>query len=164
MTGRPLAAIAAVAVAGAALAWIGMGDLGENLVYYWSPSELVAAGAKAHGATIRLGGQVEAGTVDWNPDTNQLKFVVTDGQEPGSILSEGTSLRFRVTDGTSAVPVASTGVPPQMFREGIGVVVEGTIKDGQFATDRVMVKHSNEYRAPEDGEKPDIVTLSEDGP
>jgi cytochrome c-type biogenesis protein CcmE len=144
MTGRPLAAIAAVAVAGAALAWIGMGDLGENLVYYWSPSELVAAGAKAHGATIRLGGQVEAGTVDWNPDTNQLKFVVTDGQEH--------------------IKVASVGAPPQMFREGIGVVVEGTIKDGQFATDRVMVKHSNEYRAPEDGEKPDIVTLSEDGP
>ena len=43
-----------------------------------------------------------------------------------------------------------------MFREGIGVVVEGRLQsDGVFDTDRVMIKHSNEYRAPEDGERPD---------
>jgi cytochrome c-type biogenesis protein CcmE len=45
-----------------------------------------------------------------------------------------------------------------MFREGIGVVVEGRLQgDGTFETDRVMIKHSNEYRAPEDGESPDEV-------
>ncbi|MDP2311390.1 MAG: cytochrome c maturation protein CcmE [Pseudomonadota bacterium] len=126
-------AIGAVAVAAAALGYIALGDLGENLVYYWSPTEMVAAKEKAIGATIRLGGLVE----------------------PGSLKPDGQTLNFRVTDGTTAVPVTTREVPPQMFREGIGVVVEGTVDDaGQFQSKRMMVKHDNEYRAPEGGAMP----------
>ncbi len=126
-------AIGAVLVAGAALAYIAVGDLGENLVYYWSPTEMVAAKEKAVGATIRLGGLVE----------------------PGSLVPDGQILNFRVTDGTTTVPVTTREVPPQMFREGIGVVVEGTVDGaGQFQSRRMMVKHDNEYRAPEAGEMP----------
>ncbi len=138
---RKLVTVALLAVSGAALAYIATADLGENLVYYWTPSEMLAQGEKAHSASIRLGGLVE----------------------PGSIVSEGTSLRFRVTDGTSAVAVASTGVPPQMFREGIGVVLEGTYAtDGTFRCTRMMVKHDNEYRAPSaGGPKPELDTLQE---
>jgi cytochrome c-type biogenesis protein CcmE len=136
-----LGAVVAVLVAVAALAWIAVGDLGENLVYYWSPSEMMSQRDKAVGATIRLGGLVEA----------------------GSIANEGAALKFRVTDGTTAVAVASSGVPPQMFREGIGVVLEGTLtQDGTFTCTRMMVKHDNEYRAPTaNGAKPTLDTLQE---
>ena len=133
-----LAAIFALLVAGGALTYISVGNLGDNLVYYWSPTEVKASQSEAMGATIRLGGQVIPGTVDWKPDSQSLKF--------------------RITDGQTEQQVVSTGAPPQMFREGIGVVVEGRLQnDGVFDTDRVMIKHSNEYRAPEDGESPDEI-------
>ena len=82
-------------------------------------------------ATIRLGGQVKPGSV---------------------VQEEGSALAFDVTDGTVDVHVRSEGVPPQMFREGIGVVVEGTMTDaGHFESNRLMVSHDNEYRVPEEG-------------
>ena len=131
---RKIWAAIALSIAGAALLYIAFGGLGQNLVYYWTPSEMVAQKDKALGTTIRLGGMVEA----------------------GSVKPEGTTLNFRVTDGATAVSVASSGVPPQMFREGIGVVVEGTLdSSGTFRCTRLMVKHGNEYRAPENGETPD---------
>ena len=137
---RVLIGLGALVVASGMLAGVvwGLGGLSENLVYYWSPTELVQAGDKAYSATVRLGGMVEPGSVDWDKDQSRLAF--------------------RVTDGSTVVSVVSTGAPPQMFREGIGVVVEGEYaEDGVFHTDRVMVKHSNEYRAPHDGEHPEQV-------
>ena len=122
----------AITVATCGLAFIAFGNIGENLVYYWDPAQLVAAGDKSIGATIRLGGVVQEGTVEWNPDDSELEFTVTDGKE--------------------TVAVHCTGAPPQMFREGIGVVVEGTMtRGGVFESDRLMVKHSNEYKAPSEG-------------
>ena len=122
-----LAAAGAVAIAISVLAF---GDVGENLVYYWSPTELHEAGPEAVGASIRLGGLVEQDSVSRGED--------------------GLTLQFTVTDGTSQVDVRTTAVPPAMFREGIGVVLEGTLReDGQFATSRLMVKHDNEYQAPD---------------
>ena len=124
-------AIGALAAAAAAFLAIAIGGIGENLVYYWGPRELRAAGDKAVGATIRLGGQVAVGSV-----------------KPGDGVSD---LEFDVTDGTSAVHVVSRGVPPQLFRDRIGVVVEGTMaKDGTFQGRRLMVSHDNKYRAPAD--------------
>lgn len=134
---RVLFGLVALLLAGGGVWFVssGMGGLSENLVYYWSPTELVQAGPKAYTATVRLGGMVEPGSKTWDPE-NQL-------------------LDFRVTDGTTTVPVHCTGAPPAMFREGIGVVVEGHYSDtGVFETDRVLVKHGNEYRVPEDGAHP----------
>lgn len=134
-------AVAAIGVAAAAFAVITAGGIGENLVYYWGPTELHAAGDKAVGATIRLGGQVAPGSI---------------------VYKDGSALEFDVSDGRSAVRVHSTGVPPQMFREGIGVVVEGTMSTaGQFECQRLMVSHGNEYRVPTEGEKPDVRKLME---
>lgn len=138
-TGRVFA-IGAVVVAVGALAWISMSNLGDNLVYYWSPTELAAKKAEATGQTVRLGGLVVPGTFDMTKCSPGCTFAITDGQ--------------------TKVEVASAGLPPQMFREGQGVVVEGALEsDGKFHTDRIMVKHSNEYKAPKTGEKPSEVTL-----
>ncbi len=134
--GRPIFAVGAVVLGVAALAAISYGNLGENLVYYWSPTEIVAKAAQAQGATVRLGGLVVPGTFD------------SEACAPGC--------DFRITDGKTDVRVRTEGLPPQMFREGIGVVVEGQMQGDVFHTDRVMIKHSNEYRAPEDGKMPDI--------
>lgn len=132
-------AILAILVAGAALGYVAFGNLGQNLVYYWSPTELVAAGSKAEGATIRLGGVVEA----------------------GSVTNDGGTLSFRVTDGTTTVPVRTQEIPPAMFREGIGVVVEGSVDEaGHFTSKRLMVKHDNEYKAPTPGTHPDVAAMA----
>ena len=134
---RRLFIIAAAAVAAATLGYLASGGIGENLVYYWSPSELEAAGDEAIGASIRLGGLVAPGSIERGGD--------------------GLTLRFAVTDGECEVPVYASAVPPAMFREGIGVVVEGTMRDdGTFETRRLMVKHDNEYTAPAEGEAVDV--------
>lgn len=124
--------IGAFAVAAAAFIMIAAGGINKNLVYYWTPTDLVNAGDKAYGATIRLGGMVA----------------------PGSVKNRAgvSGLEFDVKDAGKIVHVKSAGVPPQMFRENIGVVVEGTMtRGGYFQCNRLMVSHSNEYRAPKAG-------------
>ena len=70
---------------------------------------------------------------------------------------EGPSLDFRVTDGDKSLAVHGTVAPPQMFKEGIGVVIEGHLDaNGTFQAEQVLVKHDNEYQAPEDGSMPDV--------
>jgi len=129
--------VAGITVVAVVLGIFAFSSIGQSLVYYWSPSELIESGNKAVGASIRLGGLVE----------------------PGSVVrgADGLTLDFAVTDGTSSVPVHAEAVPPAMFREGIGVVVEGTLgTDGRFETRRLMVKHDNAYQAPAEGEEVDV--------
>lgn len=124
--------VAVLLIAGASLGFLAYGGIGDNLVYYWEPTQVHEAGDDAIGAQIRLGGLVKAGTLNWDEANSELHLVVTDGKND--------------------LPVHATGAPPQMLREGIGVVVEGTMtQSGVFETDKLMVKHSNEYRAPQDG-------------
>ena len=128
----------ALTAAGAALLAITAGGIGQNLVYYWGPTELHAAGKKAVGASIRLGGLVADNSIVRGTGSSLVEFDVID--RPGG-----------------RVHVKCTGVPPQMFRERIGVVVEGTMSPaGHFEGRRLMVSHSNEYRAPGDGEAVDV--------
>jgi cytochrome c-type biogenesis protein CcmE len=108
------------------------GGIGENLVYFVTPGELLAKGTEAYDKPIRLGGQVVPGTMQWDPDAVDLRFTLQD--EDGQIR------------------VHSQKAPPAMFREGMGVIVEGKLnRAGVFESSSVMVKHSNEYRPPEDG-------------
>jgi cytochrome c-type biogenesis protein CcmE len=128
-------AIGFVAILGA-FGFLLWGGIGENLVYFLTPHELVAKGDRVYDAPVRLGGQVVPGSVQWNADA--------------------LDLRFRLTDGSREVTVHSRGAPPQMFRDGIGVVVEGRYRrSGVFESSSLMVKHSNEYRAPKEGERPE---------
>ncbi|PYQ31816.1 MAG: cytochrome c biogenesis protein CcmE [Acidobacteria bacterium] len=121
----------AIGVSALAFAFIAASGINKNLVYYWTPTQLRASGGKAYGATIRLGGMVA----------------------PGSIRRSGTTgVEFDVQDAGTLVHVRSTGVPPQMFRDNIGVVVEGTMtRGGAFECHRLMVSHNNQYRAPKPG-------------
>jgi cytochrome c-type biogenesis protein CcmE len=111
------------------------GGLDDNLVYFLTPSELTAKGDSAHGKPVRLGGMVVPGTVKWD--------------------AEAIDLRFTLADAKGKMEVHSRKAPPQMFREGQGVIVEGRLgRDGVFQATSLMVKHSNEYKAPEHAEKP----------
>ena len=113
-----------------ALGYLFYGGIGDNLVYFWTPSELLARGDDAYDRPVRLGGQVMAGSVQWD--------------------ASAIDLRFRMTDDTQTVAVHAKSAPPTMFRPGMGVVVEGRYgRDGTFEATTLMVKHSNEYRAPD---------------
>ena len=118
----------------AAFAWLLFGGLEKNVVFFLTPAELLAKGPEAVDVPVRLGGQVKPGSVKWDPQSLDLRFVVVDG--------------------TREMPVRSTGAPPQMFRDGMGVIVEGRADaSGVFQASNLMVKHSNEYRAPAPGEE-----------
>ena len=117
-------------------AYLVWGGIGSNLVYFLTPSELLAKGSSAYGASIRLGGMVAPGSVRWDANSRQLRFRLRDEND-------------------RTIEVLSTGVPPQMFTDGIGAVVEGIwTPDGVFHCHNLLVKHSNEYRAPPPGAKP----------
>ncbi|MCR4338829.1 MAG: cytochrome c maturation protein CcmE [Gemmatimonadaceae bacterium] len=115
-------------------AWLLFGGLEKNMVFFLTPRELLAKGTEGVGVPVRLGGQVKPGSVKWD--------------------AQALDLRFTVTDGGGEIPVRATGAPPQMFRDGMGVIVEGRVgTGGVFEASNLMVKHSNEYRAPKPGEE-----------
>jgi cytochrome c-type biogenesis protein CcmE len=119
--------LAVVLVAAAGTGVLAMSGLEGTTVYYRTPAEIATARPGEH---VRLGGMVQEGTV----------------------RGSGEHAEFVLTDGTSEVLVAASVALPRVFTEGEGAVVEGTLgADGVFRADRVMVRHSNEYRAPEAG-------------
>ncbi|HEX8919115.1 MAG TPA: cytochrome c maturation protein CcmE [Chloroflexota bacterium] len=118
----------------AALGYLLYQGLSNNLVYYITPSELYAKGPGANGQNFRLGGQVRPGSVLWNATTRDLRFVLQDPK--------------------NHVAVESHGLPPEMFRAGAGVVVEGTFSHGTFSATNLMIKHGSTYRAPKPGQTP----------
>jgi cytochrome c-type biogenesis protein CcmE len=99
----------------------------DNLVFFYSPTELAAKPALA-GGRIRIGGLVETQSV-----------VHQDGEE----------VSFRVTDGKTDVAVRYVGILPDLFREGQGVVAEGRIEQGVFVANTILAKHDEKYMPPE---------------
>lgn len=132
---RRMAIGAGVLVLAAAFGYLIYGGIGTNLVYFLTPAELVAKGNAGIETPVRLGGMIEPGSVQWNAET--------------------LDLRFKVTDGGKEILVHSTGAPPSMFRPGIGVIVEGRYtREGVFQATNLMVRHSNEYHPPKSGNDP----------
>ena len=132
------AGLGLAAIAGA-IALLIAGGLSSNVVYFLTPSELRAElaerGEEIVDQPLRLGGQVKPGSLNWD--------------------AEALDLRFVVRDSVGEVPVRSTGAPPAMFKEGIGVVVEGRYThEGVFESTNLMVKHSNEYEPPHEDANP----------
>jgi cytochrome c-type biogenesis protein CcmE len=136
-SGRRVGVIGAIVVLVGAFAWLIFGNLDQNVVFFLTPGELLAKGPDVVGKPVRLGGEVKPGSVKWDAQSRKLEFEVVD------------------VDTTQVVRVNSTGAPPQMFRDGMGVVVEGRLGDDRvFQSTNLMIKHSNEYRPPKAGEKP----------
>jgi cytochrome c-type biogenesis protein CcmE len=118
-------AIAAIVVLVALLAWNGLGD---NLVYYLTPTEAVDQRSDfPDGERFRLGGLVLGGTL---------------AATPGGVT-------FLVGDGATSVRVVHHGTPPQLFQEDVGVVVEGAWTGDEFASDLLLVRHDENYRSPD---------------
>ncbi len=121
------------ALIGLALAALVVTGIRQSVVYFVTPSELRAAPGQTAGKAYRLGGMVAEGSLRRDPKTLRYDFVLTDGKE--------------------RVPVHFRGIPPDLFAEGRGAVVEGTVgTDGTFQASTIMAKHSEEYKAPHDGQ------------
>jgi len=102
--------------------------LRDNVLFFYSPTDL-AERPVPPGQSFRIGGLVQNGSV---------------------IRERGLAVRFVVTDGKSSVPVRYSGVLPDLFREGQGVVALGTREpDGVFAAREVLAKHDEKYMPPE---------------
>jgi cytochrome c-type biogenesis protein CcmE len=123
-------------------AWIGLGLLvlaaaaalvlnafQSNLVFFYSPTQVMAREAP-QGRAFRIGGLVEPGTLKRDPDS--------------------LTVRFMVTDTAKTIPVVYTGLLPDLFKEGKGVVAQGSLQpDGTFRATEVLAKHDENYMPPE---------------
>jgi cytochrome c-type biogenesis protein CcmE len=117
--------VAGVSVA----AWFGLRSFNENLMFFFSTSDVVEGKApKDH--LFRLGGMVVKGSV----------------QRPG----EGLTVKFMLTDMAKEVPVEYTGILPDLFREGQGIIANGKLaENGVFVAQEVLAKHDENYMPPE---------------
>jgi len=101
----------------------------QNLLYYYSPSQILA-GEAPESRSFRVGGLVQDGSVQ---------------RAPGSL-----EVRFTLTDFSNTVGVSYTGVLPDLFREGQGIIARGKLKDdGVFVAEEVLAKHDENYMPPE---------------
>jgi cytochrome c-type biogenesis protein CcmE len=139
-------AFVAVGLAGIAVATaLILNAFQGNLVFFFSPSQVAAKEAPID-RKFRLGGLVEAGSV------------VRE--------SDGLTVRFSVTDTVQSVTVVYTGILPDLFREGQGVVTQGRLdEDGLFRAEEVLARHDETYMAPEVAEalKQAGAVIGEDG-
>jgi cytochrome c-type biogenesis protein CcmE len=127
-----LALIAIVAIIAAGL--LAASALRDEAAYFVTPSDIAAKPPEA-GVPIRLGGMVEKGSIVRSPD--------------------GLGLAFVVTDGKAKARVAFRGIVPDLFREGSGMVADGSLNgDGVFMATRILAKHDERYMPPQLGEMP----------
>jgi cytochrome c-type biogenesis protein CcmE len=123
---RLVIVVSAVLIMAGAAAFL-LRQFQQNLVFFFTPTqvaEAVADGRAAPGKTLRLGGLVEAGSVE---------------------SLDGGGIRFTVTDGSATLPVTYRGLLPTLFREGQGVVAIGTLENGQFTAREILAKHDENY-------------------
>ena len=120
------AALAAVLVAVLLAMW----GLRSQASYFYTPAE-IAAGKAEPGKAVRLGGMVEKGSVQRQPD--------------------GVTTRFVLTDGQARTPVVYRGITPDLFREGSGAVAEGRLQNGTLVADTILAKHDERYMPPQLG-------------
>ena len=109
--------------------------LGDSIVYFYTPKEVFAAELDVRGKNIKIGGMVMVGSVTKEMQNLRLQFTLTD---------------FKGHD----IVVEHRGTPPDLFKEGQGVVAEGyfDVNKKTMRSHTLMVKHSEEYRVPHDTE------------
>jgi cytochrome c-type biogenesis protein CcmE len=109
---------------------LAMWGLRDRAAYFYTPAD-IASGKAVEGRAMRLGGMVEKGSIQRQPD--------------------GITIRFMVTDGKAQTPVTYRGIVPDLFREGSGAVAEGRLQKGVFVADTILAKHDERYMPPELG-------------
>jgi cytochrome c-type biogenesis protein CcmE len=100
----------------------------QNLLYYYSPTQ-ISAGEAPTARTFRVGGLVQNNSVKREAGSLEVTFVLTDFQKE--------------------VPVSYTGILPDLFREGQGIIARGKLDDGRFVAEEVLAKHDENYMPPE---------------
>ena len=119
--------LVALLVTGTSLAaYLGLKAFNENLLYFFSPTDVVN-GKAPNGKTFRLGGLVAN----------------------GSVKREGIKVAFDVTDNQNTFTVKYEGILPDLFREGQGIITTGSLKNGTFMATEVLAKHDENYMPPE---------------
>lgn len=122
-----LALLGVGAVAGAS--GLALSALADEAAFFYAPDDVAKAPPPLDRA-VRLGGMVQAGSIERQAD--------------------GVSIRFVVTDGKATVPVRFAGIAPDLFKEGSGVVAEGQFqRDGSFTASNLLAKHDERYMPPE---------------
>ena len=125
---RLVAIVGGVALLGVAIGLV-LYAFQSNLVFFFSPTQVLAKEAP-QGKAFRIGGMVEAGSLKRQGD--------------------GLTVRFNVTDTARTVPVVYTGILPDLFKEGKGVVAQGQLgTDGTFHAAQILAKHDENYMPPE---------------
>ena len=146
---RMAIALGVVAVVGAATALV-LNAFQSNLVFFYTPTQIAAKEAPS-GRTFRLGGLVVE----------------------GSVKRDGVKVNFEVTDTAKTVPVQFSGILPDLFKEGKGVVAQGQLENGVFQAKEVLAKHDENYMPPEaaqalknarPGAQQSMPSLSDPGP
>jgi cytochrome c-type biogenesis protein CcmE len=121
---RLIAVLAGLGMLGLATGLV-LSAFSDNLVFFYSPTDLKTKPVP-EGRKLRIGGLVENASLTREPD--------------------GKTVEFRITDGNTAVPVTFTGLLPDLFREGQGVVIEGRLEgNGTVRADTVLAKHDERY-------------------
>ena len=124
---RMVTVVAIVAGVGIATAFA-LKAFNQNLLYYYSPTQ-VHAGEAPDSRAIRVGGLVENGSLARKPGSMEVTFILTDYAQK--------------------VPVSYTGVLPDLFREGQGVIARGRMDGNRFVAEEVLAKHDENYMPPE---------------
>jgi cytochrome c-type biogenesis protein CcmE len=124
-----MAAVAAILVGVGIATAFALQSFEKNMLYYYSPTQILA-GEAPDTRSIRVGGLVENGSVQ---------------REPGSL-----EVRFTLTDFANTVGVSYTGILPDLFREGQGIIARGKLtEDRLFVAEEVLAKHDENYMPPE---------------
>lgn len=100
----------------------------DNLVFFYTPTQILGGEVPKGEKTYRLGGMVEVGSVQREPDSLKVSFVVSDMNQK--------------------VPVEFTGIVPDLFKEGTGVVADGQWDGTTFVASEVLAKHDEDYMPP----------------
>lgn len=126
-----LGLLALAAIGGAS--GLALSALRDEAAFFYTPSDL-ATKTPEPGRAVRLGGMVQTGSI--------------------KRLADGVTITFIVADNGGTVPVRFSGVTPDLFKEGSGVVAEGKfMADGSFTADNLLAKHDERYMPPEIAEK-----------
>jgi cytochrome c-type biogenesis protein CcmE len=124
-----MVAVAAIVIGVGAATAVALQAFQENIMYFYSPSQ-ISAGEAPTGRSFRLGGLVTTGSLQRTPGSIEINFVVTDNAE--------------------SIPVKYSGLLPDLFREGQGVIAHGKLtEEGVFMADEVLAKHDENYMPPE---------------